>query len=234
MNPVALYNHEPLTSAAKQHQFDPYEMNGGTSLVIKGSDFCVVASDTRQSVGFQINSRYAPKTFKLTDNAVITASGFSADSLALFKKLSQNLEWYKHAHDKVMSTPAIAQMLSNTLYYKRFFPYYSFCLVGGIDEQGRGVAYSYDPMGSYGPEPYKSVGSASTLIQPFLDNQARVGHQNQQIVQQSEISLESAISITKDAFTSASERDIYTGDFLEIFVIKQGGVTVERVDLRKD
>ncbi|CAG8538584.1 3870_t:CDS:2 [Funneliformis caledonium] len=181
MNPVALYNHDAPISAAQQHQFDPYEMNGGT------------------------------------ETAVLATSGFSADGLALFKKLSQNLEWYKHAHDKVMSTPAIAQMLSNTLYYKRFFPYYSFCLLGGIDEQGRGVSYSYDPLGSYGAEPYKSV-----------------GHKNQQGVQRTDMPLDTAISIAKDAFTSASERDMYTGDYLEIFVIKQGGVTVERVDLRKD
>lgn len=207
-------------------------MNGGSSLVIKGADYCLIASDTRQSDGFKINSRYVPKAFKLTETAVLATSGFSADGLALFKKLSQNLEWYKHAHDKVMSTPAIAQMLSNTLYYKRFFPYYSFCLLGGIDEQGRGVSYSYDPLGSYGAEPYKSVGSASALILPFLDNQ--VGHKNQQGVQRTDMPLDTAISIAKDAFTSASERDIYTGDYLEIFVIKQGGVTVERVDLRKD
>ncbi|CAG8519014.1 7930_t:CDS:2 [Funneliformis mosseae] len=191
MNPVALYNHDAPISAAQQHQFDPYEMNGGSSLVIKGADYCLIASDTRQSDGYKINSRYVPKAFKLTETAVLATSGFSADGLALFKKLSQNLEWYKHAHDKVMSTPAIAQMLSNTLYYKRFFPYYTFCLLGGIDEQGRGVSYSYDPLGSYGAEPYKSV-----------------GHKNQQGVQRTDMSLDTAISIAKDAFTSASERDI--------------------------
>jgi hypothetical protein len=43
---------------------------------------------------------------------------------------------YAHQHNKQIGTPALAQMLSNTLYYKRFFPYYTFNILGGLDEQG--------------------------------------------------------------------------------------------------
>jgi 20S proteasome subunit beta 6 len=37
--------------------------------------------------------------------------------------------------------------------------------------------YSYDPVGSYERETFRAAGTASALIQPFLDNQ--IGLKNQ-------------------------------------------------------
>lgn len=76
-----------------------------TSLAIAGKDFCVIASDTRQSTGYSINSRYAPKAYKLSETSVIAMNGFHADGLTLKKVLDQrlkvsgdtdkhNLEWW--------------------------------------------------------------------------------------------------------------------------------------------
>jgi 20S proteasome subunit beta 6 len=46
-------------------QFNPYTDNGGTILAIAGSDFSVIAGDTRQSEGYSIQTRYAPKVHRL-------------------------------------------------------------------------------------------------------------------------------------------------------------------------
>ena len=43
---------------------------------------------------------------------------------------------YAHQHGKEMSAPAIGQMLATTLYSRRFFPFYTFNVVGGLDENG--------------------------------------------------------------------------------------------------
>ncbi|OZJ04644.1 hypothetical protein BZG36_02044 [Bifiguratus adelaidae] len=223
---------QQVRSAAIEHRFDPYEDNGGTCLAIAGEDFCIIASDTRQSNGYSINSRYAPKTYKVSETSVLATTGFHADGLTLVKRLDQRLEWYRHAHEKEMSTPALAQLLSITLYQKRFFPYYSFCLLGGLDPEGKGAVYSFDPVGSFERETYRAGGSAASLIQPFLDNQ--VGWKNQENADKSLPDLETALRLTKDAFTSATERDIHTGDCLEIFVVTKDGVKVEQYQLKRD
>jgi len=49
------------TSGTIGHQFSPYTENGGSILAIAGSDFCVIAGDTRMSEGYNIQTRYKPK-----------------------------------------------------------------------------------------------------------------------------------------------------------------------------
>lgn len=59
------------------------------------------------------------------------------DMLTLHKTLKARMDMYVHQMGKQASTPAIAQLLSNTLYYKRFFPYYCFNVLGGLDANGK-------------------------------------------------------------------------------------------------
>ena len=84
--------------------------------------------------------------------------------------LHARLVQYEHNHQSTMSTEAAAQLLSVTLYYRRFFPYYAFCMLAGLDEQGRGAVYGYDAVGSFKRDDYGCMGSGQNFIMPILDN----------------------------------------------------------------
>lgn len=47
-------------------------------------------------------------------------------------------------------------------------------------------------------------------------------------------SLEDSLELMKDAFTSAGERDIYTGDFVDICVITSEGIRTIKFELKLD
>ncbi|XP_037103060.1 proteasome subunit beta type-1 [Syngnathus acus] len=215
-----------------EHRFSPYTFNGGTVLALAGEDFAIVASDTRLSEGYSIHSRDSPKCYKLTDTTVIGCSGFHGDCLTLTKVIEARLEMYNHSNNKTMSCGAIAAMLSTLLYGRRFFPYYVYNIIGGLDDEGKGAVYSFDPVGSYQRNSYMAGGSASAMLQPLLDNQ--IGFKNMEGVTRIPLSREKSVELVKDVFISAAERDVYTGDALQVCVITKEGITEETIALRKD
>ncbi|XP_065844656.1 proteasome subunit beta type-1-B-like [Oscarella lobularis] len=213
-------------------RFSPYVLNGGTIFGVSGDDFALIASDTRLSEGFRIHSRDVPKIYTLTDSTILGCCGFQGDCLTLNKHLASRLQTYKYAHHKDMSSSAVAQMLSTILYYKRFFPYYTYNVIAGLDSEGKGAIYSFDPVGSYEREVFRAGGTAANLLQPLLDNQ--IGFKNQVNIEREPLNAVKAIALIKDVFTAAAERDIYTGDGLVIKVVTKDGVETHTFPLRKD
>lgn len=205
-------------------------------MAVAGADYCVVAADTRMSTGYNILTRGYSKICQLADKCVLASSGFQADVRALQKNLAARHLIYQHQHNKQMSCPAMGHLLSNTLYYKRFFPYYAFNVLGGLDSEGKGCVFTYDAVGSYERVGYSTQGSGSSLIMPVLDNQLKspsplIFPTRDAVTPLTEAE---AIDLVKDVFASATERDIYTGDGVEIVIINASGIRREFVDLRKD
>lgn len=117
-------------------RFRPYQNNGGTVVAVSGKDYSIVASDTRYGLGYSVPARFVSRVLKLNDNVVLASSGMQADIATLHKVLTIRLTQYKHNHLKDMSLTAASQMLSTILYYRRFQPYYTFNVLGGLDENG--------------------------------------------------------------------------------------------------
>lgn len=106
--------------------------------------------------------------------------------------------------------------------------------MAGLDSDGQGVVYSYDPIGHCERSKYRAGGSSAALLQPLLDN--KIGCKNLENVEDSDrnISREDALKILKDVFISAAERDIYCGDGIHIQIITKNGIEEETYPLRKD
>jgi len=221
------------SNGALERRFSPYSDNGGSVVAIAGENFVVIASDTRLSGhGYAILSREQPKLFRLSEQTVLGSTGCWCDILTFCKVAEMRMKSYRHTHNKAMSTPAVAQMTSTMLYHKRFFPYYISNILGGLDSEGRGCLYSYDPVGHCEKNMYRAGGSAVSLLQPLLDNQ--VGKKNMENPDKTPITVEQAVNIIHDVFISAAEREIHTGDGIKFNIITTDGIEEKTLPLRRD
>jgi 20S proteasome subunit beta 6 len=239
-----------LRSPADKSLHHRYTDNGGSTLGIAGEDFTILAGDTRSTSGYNINTRYAPKVFKIGADdegkgahIVLSVVGFAADGEALKERLDYMVKVYRYTHDKPISVKACAQRLSTILYGKRFFPYYCHAILGGIDENGKGALYSYDPVGSYEREQCRAGGAAASLIMPFLDNQVNLKNQyepgsgagQEQVAKVPKPLMRNEVEgLVRDAFTSAVERHIEVGDGLQMMIITKEGVQEIYSPLKQD
>ena len=227
----------PTTQGTRGHaNWSPYDNNGGTVLAVAGEDYVVCAADTRMSTGFSIMTRDYKKVTHMTPNVLMASAGFMADATTLKKTLAARCTQYEFDNNKPMGVVSFAQMLSNTLYSRRFFPFYAFNIVAGLDAQGKGAVFTYDAVGSYERTNYSCQGSGQMLIMPVLDNQLKTVSPLVLPAQSSAtpLSEDEAVDLVKDCFATAGERDIYTGDGVDIWIMNKDGIRKEHLALKLD
>ena len=154
-----------------------------------------------------------------------------ADIEALHSLLKIKIRNYEFQFKKVPTVEVLSALLHVTLYYKRFFPYYTFNLLCGIGKEGNGVVYGYDAIGSFDILTYGAVGSAGNMCVPVLDSIFE-GHNNPNAkpVPDYQVGRKGII----DAMNAACEREIHKGDTMEILSITNKGISLETIPLKID
>lgn len=228
---------EPESSAtrplqAARDEFNPYIDNGGTVVALAGPNFALLAGDTRLSEGYNIVSREEPKLFRIGEGVAMGSAGMQADRLRLYRTLRLDVAEYRQKSGRDIGVDQFARLLGNTLYYKRFQPWYTFNLVVGLDAEGHGVTYGYDAVGSTTTRRYGAAGSGEALLIGVLDQELLPrAHPTQKYC---DIPKEEAMELVRKCMVAATERDIHTGDSCVILCVTKDGIEETRIPLRKD
>jgi 20S proteasome subunit beta 6 len=102
----------------------------------------------------------------------------------------------------------------------------------GLDQDGKGVIFGYDPVGCVETLTHCAGGAGVTLMQPLLDNQ--VDKKNQHNVDNTPLTLDEAERLVHDCFISAAEREIHVGDAICMRIITKDGIQEKVMALRRD
>ena len=210
-------------------EFNPYNDNGGTVAAVAVGDRIVIGGDTRLSNGYNILSRSYNKVTQLTSKVFIATAGQVTDAQNLHKLLLARVVLYKHQHGSEPSLHALSKLLCVTLYSRRFFPFYTFNLLCGIDEDGQGKVFGYDAIGSFDEMKSGVQGSGQQLSIAVLDNQMIGSNRTDKYEFKGD-----PVQLIKDIFNSVAERDIHTGDHVLIWDLSPSGITQSTFKLRAD
>ncbi|WAR30706.1 SMG7-like protein [Mya arenaria] len=179
--------------------------------------------EVEQLRGTEYSSMHGPKQgyfspYSFNGGSVLAVAGDDFSVIASDSRLSEGFSI--HTRDQ----PKTYQLTPTTVVGSCGFHGDVLTLIKVLKSRIKGCVFSFDPVGSYEREPYRAGGSASSMLQPLMDNQ--VGFKNQPAENRTKLTKEQVIKIVRDGFISAAERDIYTGDEVVINVVTKDGVEV--------
>ena len=185
-------------------------MPGATAVGITFDNGVVFASEKRVAYGNFLVSKTTKKTFQLTPNVGAACAGLVADMQILALQISALAKIRKMEIKREIPPNSIAKMISNMMYERRFFPFLTQIIIGGIVDKPS--IYTLDPLGSVLPDEYAAVGTGAEMALGILDPQFK-----------EKMTEKEAVELAKKAVKTATLRDSFSGDGIDFLVINKEG-----------
>ena len=186
-------------------------MPGATAVGITFDGGVVIASEKRIAYGNFLASKTTKKTFQLTPRVGAACAGLVADMQILSMQISALAKIRKMEIKREIPPNSIAKMMSNMMYERRFFPLLTHVVVGGIVDKP--AIYTLDPLGPVLPDEYAAVGTGAEMALGVLDPQLK-----------EKMTEKEATEVAKKAVKSATLRDTFSGDGIDVLVITKDGI----------
>lgn len=192
---------------------------GATTIGIVCRNGIVLASEKRVSYGYTVMSKAGKKIFKILDHVGAACAGLIADMQILTRQVSAYAKLFELNNGRRIPVKAVAKTMSNLLFPRRFFPYFTQTIVGGVDDEGPGL-YVLDSIGSIISDKYAVIGSGANIAVGVLEDSYKEN-----------LSLEEGKKMALRAMKSAIARDIASGNGIDILMISNEGIKEENLAL---
>ncbi|MAG20071.1 proteasome subunit beta [archaeon] len=190
---------------------------GTTTVGILCKDGVVLAADKRASAGYLISSKDVDKVSKISNNMALTMAGLVSDAQLLTKLIKAELTLRKIRTSREVrvkeSANLLAMMLYNNIRKMSMVPGIVSFVLGGKDDHGFHL-YELGVDGSVTvAKDYRSVGSGSMMALGVLET-----------LYKEDLTIKEGIEIAVKAINAAVQRDLATGNGIDLFVIDKNGV----------
>lgn len=194
---------------------DLQELKTGTTTVgLRSEDGVLLATDMRASMGHLVSSKAVQKVEQIHPHGALTIAGSVSAAQSLIGNLRAEVSLYQTRRGKEMSMQALSTITANFLRSGAFLIVSP--LLGGIDEEGTHV-YSFDAIGGVTEEDYAFSGSGSQMALGVLEQEY-----------DESLSIDECEEVALHALQSAMERDVNSGNGVNVARITEEGVDITR------
>ena len=197
---------QPISAADEERL-----LKGTTTIGLVCKDGVVLATERRATAGSMITNKQTQKVFRIDQNIGITIAGLVGDAQVLARYLKAEGSLYRLRRSAPLSAEGAATLLANILSGNRYYPYYAWLILGGVDAKG-GHVFSVDPAGGCIEDRFVSVGSGSTFVYGLLEE----GYSR-------DMSTSDGVDLALRGLTAAMKRDSASGDGYLVHVISAKG-----------
>jgi len=190
-------------------------MPGATTIGIVCKDGVILSSEKRVAYGHMVMSKSGKKLFIITDYIGAACAGLVADMQVLIRQVAAYAKLFEFEHKRRLTVKSAAKTMSTILFERRYFPYITQTIVGGVDDEGPSV-YVLDPIGSVISDKYATVGSGAEIAIGVLETSYREG-----------MNFEEGKDLIIRSMKSALARDSASGNGIDILRISQNVITEE-------
>ncbi|KAK9332227.1 nucleophile aminohydrolase [Lipomyces starkeyi] len=126
---------------------DPSSINGGSVVAMAGKDCVAIGCDMRLGMQALTISNDFPKIFQF-NNAFLGLTGLATDVITLSEVFRYKVNLYNLREERKIEPETFANLVSSTLYEKRFGPYFVGPIVAGINSKsGKPYICGFDLIG---------------------------------------------------------------------------------------
>ncbi|KAK9378015.1 nucleophile aminohydrolase [Kockiozyma suomiensis] len=203
---------------------DPSSINGGSIVAMAGKDCVAIACDMRLGMQALTVSNDFPKIFQY-NNSFIGLTGLGTDVTTLSEVFRYKVNMYNLREERDIEPETFANLVSTTLYEKRFGPYFVGPVVAGINSKsGKPYICGFDLIGCInfakdfvvgGTSSHQLFGMCESLWEPDLEP-------------------EDLFETISQALMNAQDRDALSGWGGIVYVITKDKIVKRLLKTRQD
>ena len=203
---------------------DPSSINGGTAVAMVGKDCIAIASDMRlgsQSLGVSNNFE---KIFNY-DHVFFGLTGLASDVITVNENFRTKTNLYKMREERNIEPEKFANLVSSSLYERRFGPWFVGPIVAGLNSKtGKPFICGFDSIGCIdfakdfvvsGTASDQLFGMCETLYEPNLEP-------------------EDLFECISQALLNAADRDALSGWGAVVYIVTKEKVVKRYLKSRQD